>query len=151
MSRALASVTGVHECVSQVLARLSHVKKRSGDQWSARCPAHDDRGPSLSIKALPDGRLLLYCFAGCSVEAVLSAIGLKFDDLFPERTEFQSPLKKRRLLTASQALELLHYESLIVSIVAYDIGVRKQFKPEDLDRVAKAYGRIAVLRSEVYQ
>lgn len=39
----------------------------------ARCPAHDDRTPSLSIKAGEGGRLLLRCFAGCGFEEILEA------------------------------------------------------------------------------
>jgi hypothetical protein len=47
----------------------------------ARCPAHDDQNPSLSISCGQDGRILLKCFAGCSTEAVVEALGLKFADL----------------------------------------------------------------------
>jgi putative DNA primase/helicase len=46
----------------------------------ARCPAHDDKDPSLSV-ALRDGRLLIHCFAGCAPEAVLQAVGLTWKDL----------------------------------------------------------------------
>lgn len=154
MAKALKTVRegarGNAEAVSLVLERLTHVRKRSGDQWSARCPAHDDRSPSLSIKELPDGRLLLHCFAGCSVIQIVASLGLELADLFPEKTEYQGPLNKRRLLTASQALELLYKESLVVSLVAHDIGIRRRFIAEDLDRVTAAYGRIAALRDEVY-
>jgi putative DNA primase/helicase len=38
----------------------------SGRGWVARCPAHVDRTPSLSIREADDGRLLLHCFAGCA-------------------------------------------------------------------------------------
>jgi hypothetical protein len=138
MSKAPNEAQSTYEGANGLLSRLTHVRKRSANQWSARCPAHDDKGPSLSIKELPDGRVLL-----------LGAISLDFGSLFPDTTDFQSSLRKPKLLTASQALELLNHESLIVSIVAHDIGVRKKFKPEDLDRVAKAYGRIAALRNEV--
>lgn len=149
MSKAPNEAKSTYEGANGLLSRLTRVRKRSANQWSARCPAHDDKSPSLSIKELPDGRVLLHCFAGCAVEDVLGAISLDFGSLFPDTTDFQTSLRKPKLLTASQALELLNHESLIVSIVAHDIGVRKKFKPEDLDRVAKAYGRIAALRNEV--
>jgi hypothetical protein len=149
MSKSFLQVQHTYEGVNGLLSRLTHVRKRSASQWSSRCPAHDDKGPSLSIKELPDGRVLIHCFAGCATEEVLRAIDLDFGCLFPEKTEFQSAQRKPKLLTAAQALELLSHESLIVSIVAHDIGVRKKFKPEDLERVAKAYGRIAALRNEV--
>ncbi len=58
--------------------------KRSGAGWCCRCPAHDDRNPSLSIHAGDDGRALVNCHAGCSVDAVCAAIGLGAADLFTE-------------------------------------------------------------------
>ena len=45
----------------------------AGNSGSAKCPAHDDRTPSLSIHD-DDGRLLTYCHAGCSPEAVWAAL-----------------------------------------------------------------------------
>jgi hypothetical protein len=67
----------------QFLDRLSGVKAQSAGRWVARCPAHDDRTPSLSIAIENDGKVLLHCHAGCTVNAVLRAIGLSFGDLFP--------------------------------------------------------------------
>ncbi|MFG0246373.1 MAG: DUF3987 domain-containing protein [Phycisphaerales bacterium JB052] len=59
---------------------------RSGGQWMCTCPAHDDRTPSLSVKEGDDGRALLKCFAGCSVESIVSALGMQMRDLFPDDT-----------------------------------------------------------------
>ena len=53
-------------------------------RWTAKCPAHEDRSPSLSIRETSDCRVLLHCFAGCETQDVLSAVGLTFSDLFPE-------------------------------------------------------------------
>lgn len=60
--------------------------KRSGKGWSCRCPAHEDRNPSLSVNAGDDGRALIRCHAGCAVEAVCTAIGLQPSDLFDPAT-----------------------------------------------------------------
>ncbi len=49
----------------------------------ARCPEHDDREPSLSVKTAGDGRVLLNCFAGCATEDVVERLGLRMRDLFP--------------------------------------------------------------------
>jgi hypothetical protein len=38
-----------------------------------RCPAHDDRAPSLSVRDGRDGRLLAKCHAGCEFTDVLAA------------------------------------------------------------------------------
>lgn len=51
----------------------------------ACCPAHEDRSPSLAVTHIEDGRILIYCFAGCEVGDVLAAVGLNIRDLFPER------------------------------------------------------------------
>ena len=52
-----------------------------------RCPAHQDRHPSLSVRELDDGTLLVFCHAGCSTEDVLEAIGLEMADLYPSRAD----------------------------------------------------------------
>lgn len=72
--------------VEHVLDRLDKVK-RTGDGWVARCPAHEDRNPSLSIGEGSDGRVLLNCHAGCSLDAILRALHLDERSLFPPREE----------------------------------------------------------------
>lgn len=57
--------------------------KPNGSQWVARCPAHADKGPSLSLAA-KNGKLLVHCFAGCTLEAICAAAGIKVRDLFSE-------------------------------------------------------------------
>lgn len=66
--------------IATLLARLEHVR-RSRDGWMARCPAHDDRSPSLSLRE-SDGKILLHCFAGCTVEAICAAAGVQLSSLF---------------------------------------------------------------------
>jgi len=56
------------------LGLLDKVKNTGQGRWIACCPAHDDRSPSLSIRALDDGRVLVHCFAGCDVGSVLEAV-----------------------------------------------------------------------------
>lgn len=52
-----------------------------GNTWTARCPAHDDHDPSLSITAKPDGSVLVHCHATCETPAVMGALGLTMEDL----------------------------------------------------------------------
>jgi len=56
---------------------------QSGDQWSARCPAHDDTRPSLSLTEGDDGRVLARCHANCTLNEVAEALGLEVRDFFP--------------------------------------------------------------------
>jgi len=76
--------------LERVVSRLDRVM-RSGAGYAARCPAHDDRDPSLSVREGEDGRVLLHCFGGCSPEAVVSALDLKMADLFPEQRDEDTP------------------------------------------------------------
>ena len=57
--------------------------KKTGSEWMARCPAHDDHHASLSIAEGQNGCALLYCHAGCSVADIVAKLGLTTRDLFP--------------------------------------------------------------------
>jgi len=67
--------------VEELLGRLKDVRQTGPNQWQARCPAHDDRKPSLSIK-VDSGQILLYCHAGCNTTEILHVLGLTEADLF---------------------------------------------------------------------
>lgn len=135
-------------CAEALLARLERVRKRAPSQWSARCPAHDDKGPSLSIKELPDGTVLLKCFAGCEVEDVVRAVGLDVTDLFPPRDHAAGPVKRRRLLPPSQALEILAFEALVVATAAANMARGMQLTAEDLERLHTSANRIHTIAAE---
>lgn len=66
-----------------LISLLDKVKSTGKSRWQARCPAHPDKGPSLSIREMDDGRVLVHCFAGCSVHEIVQAVGLELSDLFP--------------------------------------------------------------------
>ncbi len=71
----------------ELLGRLEKVKREKAGQWAARCPAHEDDGPSLAVKDGGDGKILLHCHAGCRLDAILKALHLEASDLFPPRDE----------------------------------------------------------------
>jgi len=48
--------------------------RKAGTTWMARCPAHDDRKPSLSIRTSDNGNVLVCCHAGCKQHAVIAAL-----------------------------------------------------------------------------
>ena len=59
--------------IDLLLDRLTGVKQTRPDRWQARCPAHDDRSPSLAVTETPDGTILIKCWAGCSAADVVGA------------------------------------------------------------------------------
>jgi hypothetical protein len=79
-----------------VLGRLDKVRK-TGKGWTARCPAHEDHTPSLSISETEDGTVLVHCFAGCLPEEVCGAIGLNLGALFNSRTG-EELMRKTRMV-----------------------------------------------------
>jgi putative DNA primase/helicase len=48
--------------------------RKAGSGWTARCPTHDDRTPSLSIRDAEDNKVLVRCHAGCDQERVITAL-----------------------------------------------------------------------------
>lgn len=70
----------------EFVARLADATSTGPGKWKARCPAHDDRRPSLTVGTGDDDRPLVRCHAGCETEQVVAALGLTLRDLFPGLT-----------------------------------------------------------------
>ena len=80
--------------IDDFLAKLEGVQAGGGG-WVARCPAHGDDNPSLSVSRGEDGRILIHCHAGCSAEEVVQSMGLKMSDLMPANERPSRTIKGR--------------------------------------------------------
>lgn len=77
---------------SRLDQRARKLVESLGGQWRnskgmCRCPAHDDRTPSLMV-SIGQRAILFHCFAGCTNQAVLAALsrnGVSPGDLFDGR------------------------------------------------------------------
>ena len=133
---------------SELLSRLDGVRETGPGRCVARCPAHDDRSPSLSIKDCGDGRVLVHCFAGCETEDVLSAIGLTFADLMPDLIGDEHSYKPvRQRFDARQVLATLDHESLVVAIIGADFLQKQGIDEDTWDRLGNAVQRINTARA----
>ena len=103
-----------------LLGRLKGVRP-SGEGWVAHCPAHDDQHASLSVGHGDDGRWLLNCHVGCTVDAVVDALGIDMRDLFPTRNN--APRPDRRTVT------IYDYDG-IFEVVRYDPKDFRQRRPD---------------------
>ncbi len=61
--------------IDLAISRLDGIKKIQGG-WQAHCPCHDDKKQSLSV-AEKDGKILLYCHAGCSFDSIIKRLDLR--------------------------------------------------------------------------
>ena len=80
----MRDVTELFDKVLRLLGNATgHDPTGGGDQRTLRCPAHDDRNPSLSVSIGRDrDRVVMNCHAGCPLESILETIGLLPTDLF---------------------------------------------------------------------
>ncbi|MFA5442152.1 MAG: hypothetical protein WC288_02500 [Candidatus Paceibacterota bacterium] len=67
--------------VADALTAADCAPRLRGDHIDARCPAHDDRSPSLSVD-WRDGATFVHCHTGCTAEDVLAVLDLHPRDLF---------------------------------------------------------------------
>ncbi len=134
--------------IDTLLPHFDGVKKTGHGKYIARCSAHDDRNPSLAISEGDEGRLLLKCWAGCETEDVLSAVGLKFADVMPERVgddHRYKPLRQR--FDARQLLATLDHEAMVTAVIAGDILEHKLIDEDTWGRLASAVERINTTRA----
>jgi hypothetical protein len=127
---------------------LSYFEKsfRSGkDEYQCLCPAHQDKTASLSIKNLPDERILIHCFAGCAANDILGAVGLTFDDIVPKRLGDFKPVSKP--FNPYAVLKAISNETLLVALAGLEVANGKTLPQEDKDRLMIAVNRLR----EAYQ
>lgn len=120
--------------IDKLLSRLDGVKQTKPDAWIAKCPAHDDRSPSLSIRDA-GGQILIHCFGGCKALDVVHAVGLELSDLFAGE---RKNLSGKKYIKADDALRCLRIEVAIVCMAADSIIRGEPIQGEDMTRLVKA-------------
>ena len=138
--------------IDVVLSRLEGYRLRpnGADRWRACCPAHGGSNPSaLSVGIGGDDAVLLKCWHGCDAHEVAQSLGLELSDLFPPRSQAGAgPMRRRGLLTAMQALELIEFEALLTWTAAFNIANGHALTADDLGRLAVAFERIQAVAVE---
>lgn len=98
--------------------------------YTGQCPAHDDREPSLSINTGDDGRALLRCHAGCAVEDVVEALGLRWADLHPGEGNVEGVAARSAPPAAPSRYEYRRADGTVIGAVVRRSG--KRFHQERL-------------------
>jgi hypothetical protein len=77
---------GKLEQIVTLIANKTNCQPRvNGQNYILRCPAHEDKKPSLSVSAGNNGKVLFKCFSGCTAEAICQSIGIHVKNLFPKK------------------------------------------------------------------
>lgn len=116
--------------ITLFLEKLQGVRRTGNGKYIAKCPAHADRSPSLSIKETSNGDVLFHCFAQCEFGDVLAALNLRASDCFA-KSDRSTPQYRRQHKVHEIDSELLMLQS------------RYGFSPES----ARALVRVALRRS----
>jgi DNA primase len=76
------TMKGWHMELNKILSRFSNVTEIVNNQYMAKCPSHDDKTPSLSIKYdSKKKRVIFYCHTGCKLKKILKKVKFKMEVL----------------------------------------------------------------------
>ena len=128
---------GVHG----LLQRLDRVKQTKPGHWTARCPAREDKTPSLSVRELDDGRVLLHDFGGSDYFDILAAVGIAPIELVPEnlrhaRQAYQG--KAPPPVPCMDAVRAIAFQASVVHVAAAMVTSGEVLSEHDLDQLARA-------------
>lgn len=132
--------------MNKLVTRLNNPKQTGRNQWQCKCPAHEDRSPSLSIAETDDGRTLIHCHAGCAPIDVVHAVGLEMSDLFPESADAYQARPFWWAQKQREARDGLSVEHTVLAIAKADRASGKRLNARDLERERQAF--MAIKRAE---
>ena len=133
--------------IDDFLSRLNRVRRLSDSQYKASCPTamhtRGDRSAGLSIKAGDDGRVVVFCHAGCHAELIAQALGLTLSDLFPQPERRPGAIAKRnpRYLTRDIAT-VLAYDAATASLALDYAAQGRELSADDLKTMGESAGRL---------
>ena len=127
--------------IDDLLSRLERVKRTGPSSWIASCPTRDDKHPSMTIRLLDDGRVLLHDFGGASAAEILDSLNLDWSALFPADTKHQAK-PERRPFSSSDILKIIAFEALVVAAVGSSMHKGRTVSEADYQRLWKSVSRI---------
>jgi hypothetical protein len=131
--------------VTQLLDQLDGIRSIGPNRWIARCPAHDDRRPSLTIREMDDGMALVHCWSGCEFSEIVRAVGLKPSDLFPPKPLPVGEYRQkghRKPFPAADILAAVANKALIAATAVRDVANGRSLSDVDIARLLTASGRL---------
>ena len=135
-----------------LLSLLDKPREVAPGRWRCRCPGHDGKSAqALAITEGDDGRVLVHCFAGCEVAAVVHALGLELHDLFSPRPPPDGRAHALRTpFLPAQVFDAARFEVAVVGVIAADIAQRRRLNPADHERLKVAAQRLDDIARRAY-
>lgn len=133
--------------IDGILGSLDKVRPTGRDTWRSRCPSCGDKNQTkLSIKDAGNGVTLMHCFAGCSVDEIVGAMGLKLEDLMPPKRDHG-----KKLVTPfrREAFAQLKGDLNVVWVLLNDISRGRELSEADRKKAGEYGRRVANLLSEI--
>jgi hypothetical protein len=131
--------------ITNILPLLTAVKQTGKNRWTACCPVHNDKTPSLVITEKDNGKILMHCFGcGCGIDEICQALGISTDEVFPERLDpHYAGQPKREYFNPGDVLKSLVKEITIAQLCLADLNNGLVLTKANLDRLDQAIEKIS--------
>ena len=120
--------------MEHILSRLEKVKQTGSNTWAACCPSHADNNPSLALKELPSGKILVKCWSGCTAPEIMEAMGLRMRDLNPNLTQETLQEYKNQYSQAQ-----IDHAQTVLNIAQSQRRAGKRLSQQDLEAEMRAF------------
>ncbi|MCP3931201.1 MAG: hypothetical protein GY705_19120, partial [Bacteroidetes bacterium] len=115
------------------------IKQTGSNRYLSKCPAHEDRSPSLSITTEPE-KILLHCHAGCSPQSIVESVGYSLGDLFTEDEKLKGEYRQHKKIQFHEAQFLTDFQ--IVKLAESDLSRNKKLSQKDTQTANGSYSRL---------
>jgi hypothetical protein len=124
------------------ISRLSKAKRTGNDSYIACCPAHADKSPSMTVREVEDGMLLVHCFAGCGIDDIAGAIGFSISDLMPDKQPDELRKSRRIPFSPSDVLACAKNDAALLYVVMCDLDKGILLTEKQVKEAKKSAARI---------
>lgn len=129
--------------IDNLLNKLDKVKRTSSNSYRACCPGHQGTNPTaLSISVVDDGRILMNCHRGCSIDEILGSIGMDINDLFPDGAIANHAGRIKQAFNPKDVLAAMHEEASIIYLCGKDLANKRALTDEQMKRMLLSIERI---------
>ena len=133
----------------RILARFEKVYKSGDGEYQCLCPSHNDKNASLGLKFKED-KMILNCFAGCSMEQILNDSGLTWNDVMPDTldTEFK-PKTRIRFSNPYGVLKATRDDLLFVALCSSSIRKGEKLIDSDNNKLFEITQRLKGIYNDI--